>query len=67
MIIKSEGKHWISLFIDKKNTAVCSESFGIEDIPKEVLNKIRDNQILTIYLEYNIMNVLCMKFIGLLS
>ena len=66
MIIKSEGKHWISLFIDK-NTAVCSESFGIEDIPKEVWNKFRDNQILTIYLEYKIMNVLCMNFIGLLS
>ena len=66
MIIKSEGKYWISLFIDK-NTAVCSESFGIEDIPKEVLNKFRDNQILTIYLEYKIMNVLCMNFIGLLS
>ena len=41
--------------------------FGIEDIPKEVLNKFRDNQILTIYLEYKIMNVLCMNFIGLLS
>ena len=35
---------WVSLFIDK-NTAVYFDSFGIEYIPQEVLNKIRDNSI----------------------
>ena len=41
---KSKGIHWASLFINR-NTAVCFESFGIEYIPQEVLNKIRDKLI----------------------
>ena len=36
-----KGTHWISLFIDR-NTAVYFDSSGIEYIPQEVLNKIRD-------------------------
>ena len=36
--------HWVSLFIDR-NTAVYFYSFGIEYIPQEVLNKIRDKSI----------------------
>ena len=40
----SKETHWVSLFIDK-NLAVYFDSFGIEYIPQEVLNKIRDNWI----------------------
>ena len=39
-----KGTHWISLFIDR-NTAVYFDSSGIEYIPQEVLNKIRDKWI----------------------
>ena len=41
---KSKGTHWVSLFIDR-NTAVYFDSFGIEYIPQEVLNKIKDKSI----------------------
>ena len=37
----SKGTHWVSLFIDR-NTAVYFDSFGIEYIPPEMLNKIQD-------------------------
>ena len=40
----SSGIHWVSLFINK-NTAVYFDSFGIEYIPQEVLNKIKDKSI----------------------
>ena len=40
----SKGTHWVSLIIDR-NLAVCFDSFGIEYIPQEVLNKIRDKSI----------------------
>ena len=38
-MIISKGTHWGSLFIDK-NTVVYFDSFGIEYVPQEVLNKI---------------------------
>ena len=38
---KSKGTHWVSLFIDR-NTPVYFDSFGVEYIAKEVLNKIKD-------------------------
>ena len=41
---KSKGTDWVSLFIDKY-TAIYFDSFGIEYIPQEVLNKIRDKSI----------------------
>ena len=44
MTKKIKGTHWVSLFIDR-NTAVYSDSFGIEYIPQEVLNKIKDKSI----------------------
>ena len=44
MTKKSKGTHWFSLFIDR-NTAVHFDFFGIEYIPQEVLNKIRDESI----------------------
>ena len=55
----------VSLFIDK-NVAVYFDSFGIEYILLEVLNKIR-NKLLTIYLKYKIMHLLCSTFIASLS
>ena len=41
---KSNGTYWVSLFIDK-NTVVYVDSFGIEYIPLEVLNKIKNKSI----------------------
>ena len=41
---KSKGEHCILLLIDK-NTAAYFSSFGIEYIPQEVLNKIRNKSI----------------------
>ena len=41
---KSNGTHWVSLFIDKK-TVVCFDSFGIKYIPQKVSNKIKDKSI----------------------
>ena len=38
---KCKAKHWVSLFLDK-NTAVYFDSFGIEYILQEALNKIKD-------------------------
>ena len=40
----SKGTHWVALFIDR-NLAVYFDSFGIEYIPQEVLNKIKDKSI----------------------
>ena len=40
----SKGTNWVSLFIHK-NVAIYFDSFGIEYIPQEVLNKIRDKSI----------------------
>ena len=37
----SKGTQKVSLFIDR-NLAVCFDSFGIEYIPQEVLNKIKN-------------------------
>ena len=58
----SKATHWLSLFINK-NAAVYFDSFGIEYIPQEVL---KINQLLTICLEYKIMNLSCVDFIVLL-
>ena len=38
---KTKGTHWFSLFI-YKNTNVYFVFFGIEYIPQELLNKIKD-------------------------
>ena len=64
---KSKGTHWISLFIDW-NTAVYFDSFGIEYIPQEVLNKIKDKcitqNIFRIQDNYSIMcRFYCIAFI----
>ena len=44
MTKKSKGTHSVSLFIDR-NTSVYFDSFGIEYISQEVLNKIKDKSI----------------------
>ena len=41
----SKGTHWILLFVDR-NLAVYFDFFGIEYIPPEVLNKIRNKSII---------------------
>ena len=58
--------YWISLFIER-NIAVYFDSLGMEYIPQEVLKKSKINQLLTIYLEYKITNLLYVDFIVLLS
>ena len=40
----SNGTYWVPLFVDN-NLAVYFDSFGIEYIPQEVLNKIKDKSI----------------------
>ena len=41
---KSKGTYWVSLFSDR-NATVYFDSLGIEYIPQEVLNKIKDKWI----------------------
>ena len=41
---KVKGTLWVSLIIDK-STDVCLDSFVMEYIPQEVLNKIKDKSI----------------------
>ena len=59
---KSKEIHWVSLFINR-NAAAYFDSFGIEYIPQEILNKIKINQLLTIYFKCKIMNLLSIDFI----
>ena len=54
---KSKGTDRVSLFIDR-NTDEYFDSFGIEYIPQEILDKIRDKKQLTIYLKYKTMILL---------
>ena len=54
--------HWVSLFNDK-NAAVHFDSFGIDYITQEVLNKVKDKSTLTTFLEYYLMTLLCVNFI----
>ena len=54
---KSKRTDRVSLFIDR-NTDEYFDSFGIEYIPQEILDKIRDKKQLTIYLKYKTMILL---------
>ena len=56
----------IVAFIDR-NTTIYFDSYGIEYIPLKVSTKSKINQLLTICLEYKIMNLLCVNFIVSLS
>ena len=63
----SKGTHWASLIIDR-NLAVCFDSFGIEYIPQQVLNKIKYKSIThNIFRIQKIMNQLCVYLIASLS
>ena len=42
---QSKGTHWVSFFIDR-NTAVYFDSFRIEFIPHDMLNKINPIQLI---------------------
>ena len=42
---QSKGKDWVSLFADR-NTNVYLNSFGIEFVPEEVLNKIKEKSMI---------------------
>ena len=42
---QSKGIHWVSLLIDT-NKAVYFNSFGVEYIPQEVWNKIKNKSIM---------------------
>ena len=55
----SKGTHWIALFSDR-NTAISFDSFRSK-------TKSKIKQLLTIYLECKIMNILCVDFIASLS
>ena len=39
------GTHWIALFCKKKNEIVCFDSFGVEYIPEEIKEFIRNKNI----------------------
>ena len=42
---RSKGKDWVSLFTDR-NVDVYLNSFGIEFVPEEVLNKIKQKSMI---------------------
>ena len=42
---RSKGKDWVSLFTDR-NADVYLNSFGIEFVPEEVLNKIKQKSMI---------------------
>ena len=44
MMKNCKRTHWVSLFVNK-NTALYFDSFGIECIPQDILNKIKDKSI----------------------
>ena len=62
----SKVTYWVSLFIDR-NVAAYFDFFGIEYITQEYIPQQNPNQLLTIYLEYKIMNLLRVDFTVSLS
>ena len=57
---------WVLLFI-YINTAIYFDSFQIEYIPEDVLNKIRDKSITHNIIEYNLTIPLYVYFVVMLS
>ena len=45
IIYQRKGTHWVYLFIER-NTDVYFDSFGMEQIPQEVLDKIKYKSII---------------------
>ena len=62
MTKKVKGHIGFHYFIDR-NAAVYFDSFGIEYIPQDVINNIKDKSITQTYLECNLMILLCVDFI----
>ena len=63
---KSKGTPWVSLFINR-NIVVYFDSFGIEYILQEVLNKIKDKSTTHNIFRTEDKDLLCVEFIVLLS
>ena len=63
---KSKWTNWVSLFIGR-NTAIYFDFFGIEYIPQEVLNKIKNKSITHNTFRIQVMILLCVDFIVSLS
>ena len=59
----SKRKHWVSLLINK-NIAIYSDSLEL-NLYQKYQTKWKVNQLLTIYLEYKIMNLLFCVFYGI--
>ena len=51
-MVRKVRTYWISLFFDK-NADVYFDSLGIDHIPEEILNKIKDKSI-----RHNILNII---------
>lgn len=63
---KSICTHWFSLSIDR-NTAVYLDSFGIEYISSELVNKIKDKSMTHSIFQMQSDNSICEDFIVLPS
>ena len=63
---KNKGRHWVSLCIDR-NFDVYFDSCRLILFQNKYNTKSKINQLLTIYLEYKIINLLCVDFIVSLS
>ena len=50
---KNTGTHWIIIFM-KSNEVTYFDSFGVEYIPTEIMEKIKNKNIKTIFLEFKI-------------
>ena len=48
---KSIGTHWIVLYVNG-NSIIYFDSFGVEDIPKEIRKFIRNKILKQIFIEY---------------
>ena len=63
---KNKGTHWGSLFIDR-NTCAYLEYFGVEYIPQDVLNKMKDKSITYKIFRIQDYDWLCLDFTVFLS
>ena len=62
MIKKCKGTHWVSLFIGWNTAVYCCILLGLNIFFKKYCTKSKINQLLTIYLAYNMMILLCVDF-----
>ena len=50
---ENTGTHWVLIFV-RKNEVIYIDSFGVEYIPKEIMERIRNKNIKTSILEFKI-------------